>query len=123
MSRKLAFAAIEEVEILSLGAPAEYGNLMGAVYNIVTKQGTNAFHGDASYFYQSDGLSGNNTEDIKLPNGNFYDACSDDPTKRCPWTRGKYWEVTAQLGGPIIKDKLWFFGSYQHQLDNFTSPA
>ena len=50
--------SIEEVEILSLGAPAEYGNLMGAVYNIVTKQGTNAFHGDASYFYQSDGLSG-----------------------------------------------------------------
>jgi hypothetical protein len=48
--------AIEEVEVLSLGAPAEYGNLMGAVYNIVTKQGTNAFDGDASYFFQSDGF-------------------------------------------------------------------
>ena len=104
--------AIEEVEVLSLGAPAEYGNLMGAVYNIVTKQGTNAFHGDASYFYQSDGLSGNNTEDVKLPNGKFFDACADDPTKRCPWTRGNYWEVSAQLGGPIVKDKLWFFASY-----------
>ena len=45
--------AIDEVEVLSLGAPAEYGNLMGAVYNIVTKQGTNQFHGDASYFFQS----------------------------------------------------------------------
>ena len=39
--------AIEEVEVLSLGAPAEYGNLTGAVYNIVTRQGTNEFHGDA----------------------------------------------------------------------------
>ncbi len=38
--------AIEEVEVLSLGAPAEYGNLTGAVYNIVTRQGTNDFHGD-----------------------------------------------------------------------------
>ena len=112
--------AIEEVEVLSLGAPAEYGNLMGAVYNIVTKQGTNAYHGDATYFYQSDGLTGNNTENVKLPNGNFFDACSDDPTKRCPWTRGDYWEISAQLGGPIVKDKLWFFGSYGHQLNNYT---
>ena len=38
--------AIEEVEVLSLGAPAEYGNITGAVYNIVTRQGTNEFHGD-----------------------------------------------------------------------------
>ena len=72
------------------------------------------------YFYQSDGLTGNNTENVKLPNGNFFDACSDDPTKRCPWTRGDYWEISAQLGGPIVKDKLWFFGSYGHQLDNYT---
>jgi len=112
--------AIEEVEVLSLGAPAEYGNLMGAVYNIVTKQGTNAYHGDATYFYQSDGLTGNNTESVKLPNGDFFDACSDDPTKRCPWTLGDYWEISAQLGGPIVNDKLWFFGSYGHQRDKHT---
>ena len=111
---------IEEVEVLSLGAPAEYGNMMGAVYNIVTRQGTNAYHGDATYFYQSNGLTGNNTENVKRPNGDFFDACPDDPTKRCPWTRGEYWEVSAQLGGPIVKDKLWFFGSYGHQLDNYT---
>ena len=53
---------IEEVEILSLGAPAEYGNVMGAVYNIVTKQGTNQFHGDTSVFFQSQGLTSNNTK-------------------------------------------------------------
>ncbi len=49
--------AIEEVEILSLGAPAEYGNLTGAVYNIVTRQGTNDFHGDVGFYWQSDGLT------------------------------------------------------------------
>ena len=109
--------AIDEVEVLSLGAPAEYGNLMGAVYNIVTKQGTNQFHGDASYFFQSNGLTSNNTKDVKFPNDKFADACADDPTARCPWTRGDYYEATAQLGGPILRDRLWFFGSYGHQKD------
>jgi hypothetical protein len=111
---------IEEVEILALGAPAEYGNVMGAVYNIVTKQGTNQFHGDASYFFQGQDLTSNNTKNIKFPNGKFADACSDDPDARCPWTRGKYYEATAQLGGPIVRDRLWFFGSYGHQQDEYT---
>ena len=111
---------IEEVEVLSLGAPAEYGNVMGAVYNIVTKQGTNQFHGDASAFFQSQGLTSNNTKNVKLPNDKFADACADDPDARCPWTRGEYFEATAQLGGPILRDRLWFFGSYGHQKDKFT---
>jgi hypothetical protein len=112
--------AIEEVEVLSLGAPAEYGNLMGAVYNIVTKQGTNQFHGDGSYFFQSQDLTSNNTKDVKFPNDKFADACADDPEARCPWTRGDYYEVAAQLGGPIWRDRLWFFGSYGHQKDQYT---
>ena len=112
--------AIDEVEVLSLGAPAEYGNLTGAVYNIVTKQGTNQFHGDTSYFFQSNGLTSNNTKEVKFSNDKFADACADDPAARCPWTRGDYFEVTAQLGGPILKDKLWFFASYGHQKDKFT---
>ena len=95
--------AIEEVEVLALGAPAEYGNLMGAVYNIVTKQGTNQFHGDASGFFQSSGLTSNNTKNVKFPNDKFADACADDPNTRCPWTRGDYYEATAQLGGPIVQ--------------------
>src|SRR4029453_9430586 len=111
---------IDEVEVLSLGAPAEYGNLMGAVYNIVTKQGTNKFHGDTSYFFQSDGLPSNNTQDVKFPTDKFADACADNPSARCPWTRGTYYEASAQLGGPILRDKLWFFGSYGHQVDQYT---
>jgi len=110
--------AIEEVEVLSLGAPAEYGNFMGAVYNIVTKQGSNEFHGDARVFYQSNGLTWSNTEDVRNPDGTFADTCGD---QRCPFTRGDYYEVTGQLGGPIVKDKLWFFGSYGHMLNEYTT--
>ena len=110
--------AIEEVEVLSLGAPAEYGNLTGAVFNIVTRQGTNQFHGDVNYFHQSDGLTSNNTTSLKNPDGTFVDACGDN---RCPWVRDTFKDFTAQLGGPIVKDKLWFFASFQYQRDNYAN--
>ncbi len=53
--------AIEEVEVLQLGASAEYGNVQGAVFNIVTRQGSNVFHGDANVYFQTDALTGRNT--------------------------------------------------------------
>jgi len=109
--------AIEEVEILSLGAPAEYGNLTGAVYNIVTRQGTNEFHGDVGFYAQTDGLTSNNSEDIVNPDGSFLDACPD--VGRCPWARDQFTDLSAQLGGPIVKDKLWFFLSYGNQRDYY----
>ncbi len=99
--------AIEEVEVLSLGAPAEYGNLTGAVYNIVTRQGTNSFHGDLNAFFQSDGLTDENTDE------------EDDAG--FPYHRDTFRDYTAQLGGPIARDRLWFFASYQHQEDNFAN--
>jgi outer membrane receptor protein involved in Fe transport len=113
--------AIEEIEILSLGAPAEYGNLTGAVYNIVTRQGTNEYHGDVNFFWQGDGTTGNNTKDLKDGNGEFVDACpsASNPDRRCPFFRDVFTDFTAQLGGPIVKDKLWFFASYGRQRDNY----
>ncbi len=100
--------AIEEIEVLSLGAPAEYGNLLGAVFNVVTKQGGNAFHGSANYYHQSDGLTSRNTTDAQ--DGGF------------PYDRETYRDATFQIEGPIVKDKLWFFGSYQYQRD-FQAPT
>jgi outer membrane receptor protein involved in Fe transport len=111
--------AIDEVEVLSLGAPAEYGNLTGAVYNIVTRQGTNDFHGDLNFFWQGDGLTSDNSSGIKNPDGSFLNACGDGSAAHCPWTRDKYSDLTAQIGGPLIKDKLWFFASFQGQRDSY----
>jgi hypothetical protein len=93
--------AIEEIEVLSLGAPAEYGNLQGAVFNVVTRQGSNVFHGDANFYYQNDALTGRNTTDAQ--------------DEGLPYHRDKYHDFSAQVSGPIVKDKLWFFGSYQYQ--------
>lgn len=100
--------AIEEIEVLSLGAPAEYGNLQGAVFNVVTRQGSNAWHGDANFYFQSDGLTGRNT--------------TDEQDGGVPFHRDKYKDATFQLAGPVVKDKLWFFASYQYQRD-FYSPV
>ncbi len=95
--------AIEEIEVLSLGAPAEYGNLQGAVFNVVTRQGSNAFHGDANFYYQSEGLTSRNT--------------TEEQDGGLPFHRDKYNDATFQMSGPILKDKLWFFASYQYQRD------
>lgn len=92
---------IEEIEVLSLGAPAEYGNLTGAVYNIVTRQGTNNFHGDINFFSQSDSLTDTNT--TAEENGGF------------PYHRDTFRDISVQVGGPIKRDRLWFFASYQNQ--------
>ena len=95
--------AIEEIEVLALGAPAEYGNVTGAVFNVVTRQGTNEFHGDANFYLQTQGLTSRNTTDAE--DFGF------------PFHREKFHDGTFQLSGPIKKDKLWFFASYQYQRD------
>lgn len=101
--------AIEEVQSLSLGASAEYGNVAGAVFNIVTRQGSNTFRGDTNIYWQSSGLTGRNT--------------TDDEDGGQPYNRARFVDSTSQLGGPILRDKLWFFGSYQYQQDWESQPG
>ena len=101
--------AIEEVQILSLGAPADYGNLAGAVFNVVTRQGSNEFHGDGNFYFQNQSLTGRNTTEAQ-----------DDGL---PYNRDEFKDMTAQLGGPLMKDKFWFFGSYQYQKDADSQPG
>ena len=101
--------AIEEVEILTLGAPAEYAHAAGAVYNIVTRSGSNDFHGDANFYLQTDGMTGRNT--------------SDEEDDGLPFRRNEFTDFTAQLGGPIVHDKLWFFAGFQRQVDAHTQPG
>lgn len=100
---------IQEVEVLSLGAPAEFGNMGGAVFNLVGRQGGNAFHGDVNYFFQHDKLTARNTTE------------EEDSGK--PYHRDRYDDITFQLGGPIVRDKSGFFGSYQYRLDRNSLPG
>jgi outer membrane receptor protein involved in Fe transport len=92
--------AIEEMDVIVSGAPAEYGNYQGMVVNIVSKTGSNTFKGSLNFYYRANWLTGNNTPDEEFP---FY--------------RDAYNELTGTLGGPILKDKLWFFFAGQYADD------
>jgi outer membrane receptor protein involved in Fe transport len=100
---------IQEIEILSLGAPAEYGNASGAVFNVVTRQGSNTVRGELSYYGQFQSLTARNTTEEE--DGGF------------PFHRNKYTEVTGLLSLPVIKDKLWFLGTYQYDRSNAAQPG
>jgi hypothetical protein len=103
---------IEEVQIVGLGASAEYGNLQGAVFNVVSKQGGNEFRFDASYYSQFQALT---SQPIVLP--------CDCPEGESGFVRDLFRDFTAHVGGPVVKDRLWFFGGYQHQRDDFSLPG
>lgn len=84
---------IQEQQILTGGIPAEYAGGSGLVSKVITKSGGNEYHGSINYYFQNDNLVADNKHNTSS-GFSTYDAA-----------------VT--LGGPIIKDKLWFFGSFQ----------
>jgi hypothetical protein len=97
---------VEEFELIGVGAPAEYGNLQGAVFNVVTKSGSNNLRGTINWFSQYDGLTANNTPDVALP-----------------FHRDQFNDATVQVGGPLQRDRMWWFGSYQYRRDLFSDPG
>ncbi len=86
--------AIEEFRILTNTAPAEFGHNAGSTTNIVTRSGSNEFHGDAWEFLRNDALD----------TRNFF-AASVEPLKQN--------QFGGTLGGPIRKDKTFFFVYYE----------
>src|SRR5262249_37246566 len=88
---------IEEVQVVGLGAPAEYGGFTGVISNSVSRSGSNDFHGLFETFYEKQSFVSNNVADPELQ-PNRVDLFSDN---------------TAQIGGRLIKDKLWFFTGAQ----------
>jgi Carboxypeptidase regulatory-like domain/TonB dependent receptor-like, beta-barrel/TonB-dependent Receptor Plug Domain len=110
--------AVQEIEVLQLGASAEYGNVIGAVFNVVTRQGGNQFHGDATYYGQSQSLTGRNTTAAQECLG-----VSNCPSDGLPYHRDQWRDSTVQLTGPFIKDKFWFFGSFEYQNDYDSQPG
>ena len=94
---------VEEFELIGVGAPAEYGNLQGAVFNVVTKSGSNDLRGLMNWFSQYQALTDNNTPDEALP-----------------FHRDQFNDATLQVGGPLRRDRMWWFGSYQYRRDLFS---
>jgi outer membrane receptor protein involved in Fe transport len=88
---------MEEMSVQTGGISAEYGGASGAVVNVVTKSGGNKFSGSASVFYNRESFQSDNTKDTPLEGSTSGDDYRFEPT--------------LTLGGPVVKDKIWFFGS------------
>lgn len=95
---------IQEVQVIGLGANAEFGGFTGVASNSLFRSGSNIFTGLVETLYENDAMTGNNiTDEIKRANPNLTSPTTKYIT-----------DSTAQIGGPIRKDKLWFFTSFQY---------
>jgi hypothetical protein len=88
--------SIAEFRILSSNVDAEYGSFTGGIINVVTKSGSNAFHGNLFEFFRNTHL----------------DARNYFSPERAAFHQNQY---GGTIGGPIRKDKIFFFGDYQGQ--------
>jgi uncharacterized protein YdeI (BOF family) len=102
---------VEEVQVKSSGYAAEYGGSTGGVINVLSKSGTNLWRGDALLYYQSDGLESDPRPTLRLSPSN--DRVSEYVTY--PKDTYNRWEPGFTLGGPIVRDKVWFFAGYVPQ--------
>ena len=96
--------AIQEFNLITSNAPAEFGNFSGGIINASIKSGTNQFHGDVWEFFRNNVLNANQWENKFGGPGNFL------PRAALRWNM-----FGGTLGGPILKDKLFFFVDYQGQ--------
>ncbi|MES2777910.1 MAG: carboxypeptidase regulatory-like domain-containing protein [Bacteroidota bacterium] len=99
----ISLDAIEELSVNIAPYDVRQANFTGANIAAVTKSGTNTFHGSVYGLFRNQNYSGLKVSDVKLA----------DPVKSKNVTYG------ATLGGPIIKNKLFFFGSYENEENTF----
>jgi hypothetical protein len=86
---------MEEISVQTSGLSAEHGSVKGAVINVITKSGGNQFHGSISGYYNHESLKSDNTKGTPLEGSS---------------SGAKFqFEPGVTLGGPIVKDRLWFF--------------
>jgi hypothetical protein len=84
--------AVKEFQVIASGANAEFGRTAGGVVNVITKSGTNEVHGSGFGFFRTEGLSSNTSDGKPLKD----------------FSRQQF---GGTIGGPIVKDKIFFFGS------------
>jgi hypothetical protein len=84
---------IQEQKVLTGGIPAEFIGTPGLLSSVITKSGSNAFHGSGNYFFQNASLVADNKNSANEEFSTF--------------------DAAFTVGGPVLRDKAWFFGSYR----------
>jgi hypothetical protein len=95
--------AVKEFQVVATGATAEFGRTAGGVVNVITKSGTDQLHGSLFHYQRLESLSAN-TSDGK-PLQDFHRE-----------------QFGGTVGGPIIKQKMFYFGAVEQILENLTRP-
>ena len=97
------FDTIQEVVVSNAMVSAEYGRVQGGVFNVITKSGTNTFHGSGRLLMTNDSFNADNK--------------GTNPISGNPFNRNKFdeniYDYLFTLGGPVWKDHIWFFGAYE----------
>lgn len=104
--------AIAEFNVINQNASAEFGNYNGGIVNATIKSGTNSFHGDVFEYFRNDIFNANKWENGLTRGGQVKPGVTNSEgvilTPKLRWNM-----FGGTLGGPIIKNKLFFFGDYQ----------
>ena len=95
--------AVQEFQVIATGANAEYGRTAGGIINVVTKSGTNNTHGSVFYYQRHKNLSSNTSDGKEL--NDFHRE-----------------QFGGTIGGPIQRDKAFFFFAFEGVRDNLTRP-
>ena len=96
--------SVQEFQINRSSYNAEFGGASGGVINIVSKTGTNQFHGSAFAFFRDDAMDAGDPFAIVLQPNNTLERIKPDSNRQ---------QFGFTIGGPISKDKLFFFGGYE----------
>ncbi len=111
------FQLVQELQVKASGFDAEYGGATGGVVNVVTKGGSNSFRGEFGMQFTTSNLDGNPRPTLlRFFSGTGANFVQSNELFRAPKAKFLNSFPTANLSGPIIKDKVWFFGSYTPQI-------
>src|SRR5229473_5550073 len=105
--------SISEYKVQTNNQGAEWGKFSGGIVNLSTKSGTNSFHGSAYEYLRARILNANE------PFNKNFELTHNQPNKQPPWTQNQY---GFQLGGPVIKDRTFFYVSWEQYRQRTGSP-
>jgi hypothetical protein len=126
------FQFIQEVQVKTSGIEAEHGGALGGVVNVVMKKGSNAYHGSLFATYESNGADANQTNAILRYDPTVTPAAGVDPDPQNYQPQQDHFKTVQPgftVGGPILKDRVWFFLGFAPQINtrarnvNFGSSA
>jgi outer membrane receptor protein involved in Fe transport len=110
VGKSLNFEFIQEVQVKTGGYQAEFGRSTGGVVNVITKSGGNVFHGDAFGYHFSDALQSRWKQAAETYRQLYSSTFLVEAFRKS--------DVGADVGGFLLKDKLWFFAAYDRVSNN-----